>query len=149
MSEKKKIINIVKLQVEAGKANPSPPIGPILGQQGINIMEFCKSFNLETKNIEKGMPIPVIISIYSDRSFTFIIKNPPVSSLLKKIIGINKGSNENKKKKVGIITKKQIKEIAKIKKKDMNIIEIKSAIKSIIGTAKSMGIDIKEEEKNI
>lgn len=145
MIDKKKIINVVKIQVEAGKANPSPPIGPRLGQQGINIMEFCKKFNLETKNIEKGLPIPVIINIYSDRSFTFIIKNPPVSSLLKKIIGIEKGSSENNKKKVGKITKKQIKEIAKTKMKDMNVIKIKSAIKCIKGTAKSMGLEIKEE----
>lgn len=142
MIDKKKIINVVKIQVEAGKANPSPPIGPILGQQGINIMKFCKNFNLETQHIEKGMPIPVIITIYSDRSFTFRIKNPPVSSLLKKIIGIEKGSSENNKKKVGKITKKQIKEIAKMKMQDMNVLTIKSAINCIKGTAKSMGLDI-------
>ncbi|AFQ24034.1 50S ribosomal protein L11 [Candidatus Portiera aleyrodidarum] len=142
MIDKKKIINVVKIQVEAGKANPSPPIGPILGQQGINIMEFCKKFNLETQHIETGMPIPVIITIYSDRSFTFRIKNPPVSSLLKKIIGIEKGSSENNKKKIGKITNKQIKEIAKTKMHDMNVIKIKSAINCIKGTAKSMGLDI-------
>ncbi|CAA3705619.1 50S ribosomal protein L11 [Candidatus Portiera aleyrodidarum] len=145
MIEKKNIINIVKIQVKAGKANPSPPIGPRLGQQGINIMDFCKRFNLATKNLEKGIPITVIISIYSDKSFTFMIKNPPASSLLKKIIGIKKGSSENNKTKVGKITNKQIKEIAKTKMKDMNVIKIKSAIKCIKGTAKSMGIEIKEE----
>lgn len=105
-------------------------------------MEFCKKFNLETQHIETGMPIPVIITIYSDRSFTFRIKNPPVSSLLKKIIGIEKGSSENNKKKIGKITNKQIKEIAKTKMHDMNVIKIKSAINCIKGTAKSMGLDI-------
>ncbi|WP_343184067.1 50S ribosomal protein L11 [Buchnera aphidicola (Ceratovacuna keduensis)] len=141
---KKKIQSYIKLQVLSGMANPSPPVGPALGQKGINIMEFCKSFNEKTKNLEKGIPIPVIISVFSDKTFKFITKTPPASILLKKIAKINKGSGKNKIEKIGKVTKKQIQEISKIKMKDMNSNNINKIALSIIGTAKSIGLIIED-----
>ncbi|ACL29869.1 50S ribosomal protein L11 [Buchnera aphidicola str. APS (Acyrthosiphon pisum)] len=138
----KKIQSYIKLQVSAGAANPSPPIGPALGQKGVNIMEFCKLFNKKTENIEKGLPIPVIITVYSDRSFTFITKTPPASVLLKKLSGIKKGSSKNKSEKIGKINRSQIKEIAIIKNNDMTGSNIENMMRSIEGTAKSMGLII-------
>lgn len=140
----KKIQSYIKLQVSAGMANPSPPIGPALGQKGVNIMEFCKLFNAKTEKIEKGLPIPVIITVYSDRSFTFITKTPPASILLKKAAKIKSGSKKPKIEKIGKITKSQIEEIAKTKKNDMTGSNINSIIRSIEGTAKSMGLVIEE-----
>ncbi|WP_343153738.1 50S ribosomal protein L11 [Buchnera aphidicola (Mindarus keteleerifoliae)] len=140
----KKIQSYIKLQVSAGSATPSPPIGPALGQKGVNIMEFCKLFNEKTKNMEKGIPIPVIVSVYSDRSFTFITKTPPASILLKKFSGIKSGSGKTKTEMVGNISKIQIKEIAKIKKVDMTGSNIEKLSRSIEGTAKSMGLVITE-----
>ena len=141
---KKKIQAQIKLQIPAGTANPSPPVGPALGQKGVNIMEFCKSFNEKTKTLEKNLPIPVIISVYADKSFSFIIKTPPASVLLKKAAGIKKGSSKTKKESVGEIKISQIKEIAKTKSVDMTGSNIKAIIKSIIGTAKSIGLKIKK-----
>lgn len=138
----KKIQSYIKLQVSAGTANPSPPIGPALGQKGVNIMEFCKLFNKKTENIEKGLPIPVIITVYSDRSFTFITKTPPASVLLKKLSGIKKGSSKTKSEQIGTINHSQIKEIAIIKNNDMTGSNIESMMRSIEGTAKSMGLII-------
>ena len=139
----KKIKGTIKLQVPAGKANPSPPVGPALGQHGVNIMEFCKTFNAQTQGKE-GMIVPVLITVYTDRSFSFIMKSPPASILLKQAAGIAKGSSEPAKNTVGEVTKDQVKEIAKIKKEDLNAIEIEGAVKIIEGTARSMGIKIKE-----
>jgi large subunit ribosomal protein L11 len=138
----KKVISQIKLQIPAGKANPSPPVGPALGQHGVNIMGFCKEFNARTKN-DEGMIIPVIITVYQDRSFTFITKSPPVSDLLKKAANIIKGSKEPNKQKVGAVTKKQIEEIAKIKMKDSNASNIEAIAKTVEGTARSMGIEVK------
>ncbi|QCI24157.1 50S ribosomal protein L11 [Buchnera aphidicola (Muscaphis stroyani)] len=138
----KKIQSYIKLQVAAGMANPSPPIGPALGQKGVNIMEFCKSFNLQTESIEKGLPIPVIITVYSDRSFTFITKTPPASVLLKKAAGVKLGSKKPKIEQIGKITQSQIKEIAVIKSKDMTGSNIENIMRSIEGTAKSIGLII-------
>lgn len=138
----KKIQSYIKLQVSAGSANPSPPIGPALGQKGVNIMEFCKLFNEKTHDIEKGLPIPVVITVYSDRSFTFITKTPPASILLKKYAGVKSGANKPKKEKIGSITHKQITQIALIKKNDMTGSTIEKMEKSIAGTAKSMGLII-------
>ncbi|WP_343189975.1 50S ribosomal protein L11 [Buchnera aphidicola] len=140
----KKIISYIKLQIPSGMANPSPPVGPALGQKGINIMEFCKNFNEKTKKLEKGIPIPVIISVFSDKTFTFITKTPPASILLKKLAKIKKGSGKNKIEKIGKISKKQIKEISKIKMKDMNSTNINKISLSIIGTAKSIGLTIED-----
>ncbi|QIE01805.1 50S ribosomal protein L11 [Buchnera aphidicola] len=140
----KKIQAYIKLQVSAGTANPSPPIGPALGQKGVNIMEFCKLFNKQTENIEKGLPIPVIITVYTDRSFTFITKTPPASILLKKLSGIKSGSSKNKSEISGKISREQIREIAQIKKNDMSGANIESMMRSIEGTAKSMGLIIEE-----
>ncbi|BGI51275.1 MAG: 50S ribosomal protein L11 [Buchnera aphidicola (Ceratovacuna japonica)] len=140
----KKVQSYIKLQVPSGMANPSPPVGPALGQKGINIMEFCKSFNEKTKNLEKGTPIPVIISVFSDKTFSFITKTPPASILLKKAAKIKKGSGKNKIEKKGTITNKEIYEISKIKMKDMNTTDIKKISLSIIGTAKSIGLIIKD-----
>ncbi len=139
----KKIIEVLKLQIPAGKANPSPPVGPALGQRGINIMEFCKAFNEKTKDM-MGFTIPVEISVYSDRSFTFITKQPPATDLLKKTAGIQKGSSNPLKEKVGKITKAQLKEIAEKKLPDLNTDDIEEAMKIIAGSARSMGIDIVE-----
>jgi large subunit ribosomal protein L11 len=141
----KKIQAYVKLQVKAGEANPAPPIGPALGQQGVNIMEFCKAFNARTQNVEKGMPMPVVITVYSDRSFTFIIKTPPASYLVLKAVGISKGSSAPNKDKVGKITAKQLAEIAKIKMPDLTANDLDAAIRTIAGTARNMGIEVEGE----
>ncbi|XBC37710.1 MAG: 50S ribosomal protein L11 [Buchnera aphidicola (Meitanaphis microgallis)] len=135
----------IKLQVSAGAANPSPPVGPALGQKGLNIMEFCKSFNEKTNHLEKGLPIPTIITVYSDRSFSFITKTPPASILLKKAAGIKAGSSKPSQEKVGEITYQQVVDIAQMKAVDMTGSNIKNMTKSIIGTARSMGLTIKGE----
>ncbi|MEJ5299955.1 MAG: 50S ribosomal protein L11 [Thermodesulforhabdaceae bacterium] len=137
----KKVIANIKLQVPAGQANPSPPIGPALGQHGVNIMEFCKAFNAKTQG-QEGMIIPVVITVYSDKSFTFITKTPPASVLLKKAAQIAKGSQEPGRAKVGTVTRSQIEEIAKLKLPDLNARDLEKAIKTIEGTAKSMGLEI-------
>ena len=138
----KKLISKIKLQIPAGKANPSPPVGPALGQAGLNIMEFCKAFNAETQDLEPGQPVPVEISAYEDRSFTFITKTPPASFLIRKAIGIAKGSPMPNKNKVGKITVAQIREIAEIKIKDMNAVSLEAAMESIKGSARAMGVDV-------
>ena len=135
----KKVIGQIKLQLPAGKATPAPPVGPALGQHGVNIMEFCKQFNAKT-NDQPGMIIPAIITVYADRSFSFELKTPPASVLIKKITGISKGSGEPNKTKVGNITKAQLKEIAEIKKEDLNANDVEAAMEMIAGTARSMGI---------
>lgn len=137
----KKIITQVKLQCPAGQANPAPPVGPALGQHGVNIMEFCKQFNAKTQN-QPGMIIPVIVTVYHDRSFSFILKTPPVSVLLKKEAQIAKGSGTPNKEKVGKVTRKQAEDIAKIKMPDLNCHDLASAVKQVEGTARSMGIEI-------
>ena len=137
----KQIKSFIKLQIPAGKANPSPPVGPALGQHGVNIMEFCKAFNAQTQGKEE-MIIPVVISVYSDRSFSFIMKSPPASVLLKQAAGIAKGSSEPNKNIVGEVTMDQVKEIAKTKKDDLNAIDVEGAVKIVEGTAKSMGIKV-------
>ncbi len=137
----KKIIANIKLQIKAGKATPSPPIGPALGQHGVNIMEFCKAYNAMTQN-QEGMIIPVVITVYADRSFTFITKTPPVSVLLKQAAKIAKGASDPKREKVGSVTAGQVKEIAELKFKDLNAVDIDGAIETIAGTARSMGIEI-------
>lgn len=142
MAIKKKIVAVVKLQVPAGKANPSPPVGPALGQHGVNIMEFCKSFNDRTK-AQEGLIIPVVISIYADRTFSFITKTPPAAVLLKQAAGIAKASGEPNRVKVGSVTAAQVEEIAKTKFEDLNAIDMAGAIKIIEGSARSMGIEIK------
>jgi large subunit ribosomal protein L11 len=139
----KKVLTNIKLQIPAGKANPSPPVGPALGQHGVNIMEFCKAFNAQTQS-EEGLIIPVVITVYQDRSFSFITKTPPASVLLKKAVGIIKGSGEPNKTKVGQVTREQIVEIAKTKKPDLNAVDLEGAMKTIEGTARSMGITIIE-----
>ena len=136
----KKIEAYIKLQVAAGAANPSPPVGPALGQHGVNIMEFCKAFNAQTQSLEKGMPIPVVISVYSDRSFTFITKTPPASILLKKAAGIKSGSAIPNVDKVGTVTRAQLEEIANTKMADLNANDLDSACKIIAGSARSMGL---------
>ena len=138
----KKIVGLIKLQVPAGKANPSPPIGPALGQRGLNIMEFCKAFNAQTQDVENGMPLPVIIAVYTDKSFTFEIKTPPAAVLLKKAAGVAKGSGVPNKDKVGKVTKEQVKKIAKTKVKDLNSFDVDHAARIIEGTARSMGIEV-------
>jgi large subunit ribosomal protein L11 len=137
----KKVVGMVKLQIPAGAANPSPPVGPALGQHGVNIMEFCKRFNAETQD-QKGMIIPVIITIYADRSFTFIKKTPPASILILKEAGIEKGSGVPNKNKVGKITKEQIKKIAQLKMPDLNVNSLEAAMSLIAGTARSMGVEV-------
>ncbi|NLB64116.1 MAG: 50S ribosomal protein L11 [Fibrobacter sp.] len=137
----KKISGYIKLQIPAGQANPAPPVGPALGQQGVNIMEFCKQFNARTQD-DKGMIIPVVITVFADKSFTFITKTPPAVVLIKKAIGLKLGSGEPNRKKVGKITKKQVKEIAQIKLKDMNTIDLESAMRMVEGSARSMGVDV-------
>ena len=137
----KKIDAYIKLQVAAGQANPSPPVGPALGQRGLNIMEFCKQFNARTKEMEAGTPIPVIITCFSDKSFTFVIKTPPASILLKKAAGIPSGSKTPHTHKVGKVTRKQLEEIAKIKMQDLNCHDLDSAVRLIAGSARSMGIE--------
>lgn len=138
----KKVTGLVKLQVKAGEANPSPPVGPALGQQGVNIMEFCKAFNAQTQSQEKGMPLPVIITVYSDRSFTFVIKTPPASYLLLKAAGIEKGSSTPNTNKVGKVTRAQLENIAKIKMPDLSAGSMEAAMHSIAGTARSMGLEV-------
>jgi large subunit ribosomal protein L11 len=139
---KKKVKTQIKLQVPAGGANPAPPVGPALGQHGVNIMEFCKQFNAKTATMEPGMTIPVVITVYEDRSFTFITKMPPVSALLKKAAGLAKASGEPNKNKVAKITAKQVEEIARAKMPDLNATTLEAAIKMVEGTARSMGIEI-------
>ena len=138
----KKVVNLVKLQIPAGQANPSPPVGPALGQAGLNIMEFCNAFNSQTANSEPGVLIPVVISVYSDKSYTFVTKSPPASTLLKKAAGVDKGSGTPNTEKVGTVTKKQIEEIVEIKNQDLNAIDNEAAFKIIAGTARSMGLDV-------
>ena len=138
----KKVQGYIKLQVPAGAANPSPPIGPALGQQGVNIMEFCKQFNAQTQKLEKGLPIPCIITVYSDRSFTFIMKTPPASILIAKAIGITKGSGVPNTQKVGKISRKQLEEIAKTKTPDLTAADLEAAVRTIAGSARSMGVDV-------
>lgn len=138
----KEVKAIVKLQIPAGKANPAPPVGPALGQHGVNIMEFCKGFNAKTKGLE-GSIIPAVIEIYADRTFTFVLKSPPASDLLKKAAGVIKGSAVPHKDKVGSVTKKQVEEIAKKKMEDMNAVDLPGACKIIEGAARSMGIEVK------
>jgi large subunit ribosomal protein L11 len=137
----KKIAGHIKLQIPGGAANPSPPVGPALGQKGVNIMQFCKAFNAQTQN-EKGMIIPVVITVYADKSFTFITKVPPVPVLVKKAAGIDKASGEPNRKKVGKITKAQVKEIAEKKMPDLNTIDVEAAMRMVAGTARSMGVDV-------
>jgi large subunit ribosomal protein L11 len=138
----KKVQGYVKLQVPAGSANPSPPIGPALGQQGVNIMEFCKQFNAATQKLEKGLPIPVIITVYSDRSFTFIMKTPPASVLLRKAAKIDKGSSVPNKNKVAMLTRAQVEEIARLKMPDLTAADMDAAVRTIAGTARSSGIEV-------
>jgi large subunit ribosomal protein L11 len=137
----KKVVAYVKLQVPAGQANPSPPVGPALGQHGLNIMEFCKAFNAETQGMESGLPIPVVITVFSDKSFTFIKKTPPASFLLRKAAGVEKGSSTPHSEKVGRVTRAQLEEIAKAKMADLNANDIDAAVKIIAGSARSMGIE--------
>jgi large subunit ribosomal protein L11 len=138
----KKVQGYIKLQVPAGSANPSPPIGPALGQQGVNIMEFCKQFNAQTQKLEKGLPIPVVITVYSDRSFTFIMKTPPASVLIRKALGIEKGSGTPNTSKVGKISRAQLEEIAKTKTPDLTAANLDAAVRTMAGTARSMGVDV-------
>ena len=138
----KKVLQVIKLQIPAGQASPAPPVGPALGAASINIMEFCKAFNAQTQSLEKGLPTPVVITVYSDRSFTFITKTPPASILLKRAAGIAKGSGTPNKDKVGKVTAKQVEDIAKQKMPDLNAASVDTAIKSIRGTARSMGIEV-------
>jgi large subunit ribosomal protein L11 len=137
----KKVVAEVKLQIPAGAANPSPPVGPALGQRGVNIMEFCKAFNAQTQ-AQAGLIIPVVITVYADRSFTFILKTPPASVLLKKAAGIEKGSAEPNKKKVGQVTKKQVEEIARMKMPDLTAASLEAAMRTVEGTARSLGLDV-------
>jgi len=138
----KKVLAYIKLQVPAGSANPSPPVGPALGQHGVNIMEFCKAFNAKTQNLENGMPTPVVITVYADRSFTFITKTPPAAVLLRKAAGIPKGSGEPNTNKVGTVTREQLEEIVKTKEPDLTAASMDAAVRTIAGTARSMGIDV-------
>lgn len=138
----KKIEAYIKLQIPAGKANPSPPVGPALGQKGVNIMEFCKAFNAATQQMEQGLPTPVVITVYSDRSFTFVTKTPPAAVLLLKAAGIKSGSGTPNTKKVAKLTIKQLEDIAKIKEPDLTAADLAAAVRSIAGTARSMGIEV-------
>ena len=138
----KKVANILKLQIPAGGANPSPPVGPALGQVGVNIMDFCNAFNAETQNAEKGLPLPVVITVYEDKSFTFIIKTPPAAVLIKKALGIPKGSGEPNREKVGKLSRAQLEDIAKQKEPDLNSNDIDAAVLIIAGTARSMGVEV-------
>lgn len=137
----KKVTGYIKLQVPAGQANPSPPVGPALGQHGVNIMEFCKAFNASTQSTEQGMPLPVVITVYSDRSFTFVTKTPPASILIKKALGLKSGSSRPNTDKVGKITREQLEEIAKAKEPDLTAADMDAAVRTIAGSARSMGID--------
>ncbi len=138
----KKVTAYIKLQVAAGKANPSPPVGPALGQHGVNIMEFCKQFNASTQSMEAGMPLPVIITVYADRSFTFVTKTPPASYLLKKAAGVQSGSSNPNTKKVGKVTRTQVEEIAKLKQPDLTAATMEAALRTIAGTARSAGLEV-------
>jgi large subunit ribosomal protein L11 len=139
---KKKVKAFIKLQITGGAANPSPPVGPALGQQGVNIMEFCKAFNAQTQTPEKqGKPLPVVITVYEDRSFTFVTKTPPASYLIKEALKVQKGSSNPKTNKIGKLTRKQLEEIAKIKMQDLTAADLDAAVRSIAGSARSMGID--------
>jgi large subunit ribosomal protein L11 len=138
----KKIVGFIKLQVPAGKANPSPPIGPALGQRGLNIMEFCKAFNAKTQGTEPGLPIPVIITAYADKSFTFVMKTPPASILIKKASGVQKGSANPSTDKVGTLTRAQAEEIAKTKSPDLTAADLDAAVRTVAGSARSMGITV-------
>jgi large subunit ribosomal protein L11 len=138
----KKVTGYIKLQIPAGQANPSPPVGPALGQQGVNIMEFCKAFNAQTQSLEKGLPTPVVITVYSDRSFTFILKTPPASVLLRKALGIEKGSGTPNSAKVGKVTRAQLEAIAKTKMPDLTAADLDAAVRTIAGSARSMGVDV-------
>ena len=138
----KKIVGFIKLQVPAGKANPSPPIGPALGQRGLNIMEFCKAFNAQTQGVEPGLPLPVVITAYADKSFTVIIKTPPAITLIKKAIKLDKGSATPHSAKVGKITRAQLEEIAKAKMKDLTAADLDAAVRTIAGSARSMGVTV-------
>ncbi len=140
----KKVEAYIKLQIQAGKANPSPPVGPALGQRGVNIMEFCKAFNAATQHLEPGLPTPVIITVYSDRSFTFIIKTPPASVLLKKAAGLQSGSATPNTKKVATLRRAQLEEIAKLKEPDLTAASLDAAVRTIAGTARSMGIEVED-----
>ncbi len=142
----KKVTGMIGLQVKAGEANPSPPVGPALGQHGVNIMEFCKAFNEKTKSMEKGLPIPVEITVYADRSFTFITKSPPASVLILKAVNLKSGSGTPNTKKVGKITRAQLEEIAGVKKEDLTAADIDAAVRTIAGTARSMGIECDVED---
>jgi len=142
----KKISAYIKLQVKAGEANPSPPVGPALGQHGVNIMEFCKAFNAKTQNLEKGMPIPVVITVYADRSFTFITKTPPAAILLKKAAGIPKGSSTPNTAKVGTVTRAQLEEIANTKMPDLTAADMDAAVRTIAGSARAMGLNVEGVE---
>ena len=138
----KKVVGLIKLQVPAGKANPSPPIGPALGQRGLNIMEFCKQFNAQTQGLEPGLPIPVVITAFADKSFTFVMKTPPATILIKKAAGIEKGSKVPHTDKVGKLTRKQAEEIAKTKQPDLTAADLDAAVRTIAGSARSMGVDV-------
>ncbi|MEP5231040.1 MAG: 50S ribosomal protein L11 [Alloalcanivorax sp.] len=138
----KKVQAYIKLQVAAGQANPSPPVGPALGQHGVNIMEFCKAFNAQTQQLDGGAPVPVVITVYNDRSFTFTMKTPPASYLLKKAAGIKSGSGEPNTKKVGKVTRAQLEEIAKAKEPDLTAADLDAAVRTIAGSARSMGLDV-------
>jgi large subunit ribosomal protein L11 len=140
----KKIEAYIKLQVRAGEANPSPPVGPALGQHGVNIMEFCKAFNAQTQQLEKGLPIPVVITVYGDRSFTFVTKTPPAAILLKKAAGVPKGSSMPNTSKVGRVSRAQLEEIATAKMADLNATDMDAAVRIIAGSARSMGLDVEE-----
>ena len=138
----KKITTYIKLQIAAGQANPSPPVGPALGQHGVNIMEFCKAFNAATDSMEKGLPTPVVITVYSDRSFTFVTKTPPAAVLLKKALGLKSGSGTPNTKKVGKVTRTQLEDIAKLKAPDLTAADLDAAVRTIAGSARSMGIEV-------
>ena len=138
----KKVSAYIKLQIPAGQANPSPPVGPALGQHGVNIMEFCKAFNAQTQKAEQGMPLPVVITVYADRSFTFITKTPPAAVLLKKAVGIPKGSGEPNTNKVGTVTRAQLEEIAKMNEPDLTAADMDAAVRTIAGSARSMGLNV-------
>jgi len=138
----KKVVGFIKLQVPSGKANPSPPIGPALGQRGLNIMEFCKAFNAATQKMEPGLPIPVVITAYQDKSFTFVMKTPPASILIKKAAKIDSGSKRPNTDKVGRITRAQVEEIAKLKMPDLTAADLNAAVRTIAGSARSMGVDV-------
>ena len=142
----KKVSAQIKLQVKAGEANPAPPVGPALGQHGVNIMEFCKAFNAQTQKVEKGLPLPVIINVYADRSFSFVIKTPPASILILKAAGLGKGSATPHSNKVGKISLAQVEEIAKVKNPDLTAADLKAAMRTVMGTARSMGVTVEGAE---